>query len=84
MNRLCQGSSGDQSKKSMQILYYEHGIVLPLAVHDELGGSICDVEEAQLIKKIMQECVRLEIPVVCDANIGPSWGAAKEKVLEAL
>ena len=64
----------------MRVLYYEHKCVPALQVHDELGGSVSDMDEARLIKTVMQECVLLEIPVVCDAKIGPSWGEAKEEV----
>ena len=80
LNALIQGSAADQTKEAMRVLYYEHKCVPALQVHDELGGSVSDMDEARLIKTVMQECVLLEIPVVCDAKIGPSWGEAKEEV----
>jgi DNA polymerase I-like protein with 3'-5' exonuclease and polymerase domains len=64
----------------MHDLYYDHGIVASLQVHDELDGSVADVEEARIYKRVMENCVLLEIPVVADVKLGPSWGNAKEEV----
>jgi DNA polymerase I-like protein with 3'-5' exonuclease and polymerase domains len=83
LNALIQGSAADQTKEAMRVLYYEHGIVPSLQVHDELCGSIPDISVARTYKSVMENCVRLEIPVVCDGQIGRSWGEAKEKVLLA-
>lgn len=80
LNSLIQGSAADQTKESMRILYYEFGLVPQLQVHDELDASVADVEEARIYKKVMQECVQLEIPVICEAMLGDSWGSAKEEV----
>jgi DNA polymerase I-like protein with 3'-5' exonuclease and polymerase domains len=81
LNALIQGSAADQTKEAMRVLYYDYGYVPALQVHDELGGSVDDMEQARTIKRVMQECVLLEIPVVCDAKVGPSWGESKEEVL---
>lgn len=83
LNSLIQGSAADQTKEAMRILYYQFGIVPQLQVHDELDGSVEGVEEARTYKRVMQECVVLELPVVCDASLGDSWGNAKEEVLLA-
>ena len=80
MNALIQGSAADQTKKMMQILYYQYGKIAHLQVHDELGFSIADAREGFLIKSQMENAIKLEIPVVCDAMYGPSWGEAKMEV----
>jgi DNA polymerase I-like protein with 3'-5' exonuclease and polymerase domains len=80
MNALAQGSSADQTKEAMRILYYDHGIVPSLQVHDELTKSVKEVEEAKIIKRTMETCIILVIPVVCEATLGSSWGSAKEVV----
>ena len=80
LNRLIQGSAADQTKKAMVDLWYDHGILVQLPVHDELAGSIPSIVEAIAIKEAMEHCVVLEIPVVCDARVGPSWGKAKRKL----
>jgi len=79
-NSIIQGSAAGQNKSAMRVLYYEYGIVPHLTLHDELGVSVCDMEEARLIKRVMEEAIPLIIPVVADAAIGDSWGNAKEEV----
>lgn len=78
LNRLIQGSAADQVKKAMAILYYEHGRVPQLQVHDELGASVEDRDEGRTYKYSMEHAVELVLPVVCEAKVGPSWGNAKE------
>lgn len=80
LNALIQGSAADQTKMMMRNLYYDFGKIPHLQVHDELGFSVADVEEARLVKRAMQDAVILRIPVVCDVVLGPSWGAAKQEV----
>lgn len=80
LNALIQGSAADQTKEAMRILYYNFGIVIQLQVHDELGKSVADIEEARTIKHVMETCVELALPVVADTSVGPSWGAANEIV----
>lgn len=81
LNALIQGSAADQTKTAMYTMYYGHHILPQLQIHDELTASVADMHEAQVIKHVMETCVILRIPVICDAAIGPSWGAAKEEVL---
>jgi DNA polymerase I-like protein with 3'-5' exonuclease and polymerase domains len=64
----------------MAQLYYEHRIIISLQVHDELNGSLPDVETIRTVKRVMQNCVRLEIPVVAETKKGPSWGECKSAV----
>lgn len=80
LNALIQGSAADQTKKAMQVLYYEHSIVPQLQVHDELVKSVGSVEEARTIKRVMEGCVTLLVPVVCESALGPSWGEKNELV----
>jgi DNA polymerase I-like protein with 3'-5' exonuclease and polymerase domains len=80
LNRVIQPSAADQTKQAMRDLYYDHGLVVQLQVHDEVNKSVEDIWEARTIKATMEDCVVLEIPVVADATLGPSWGDAKEPV----
>jgi DNA polymerase I-like protein with 3'-5' exonuclease and polymerase domains len=48
-----------------------------LQVHDEIAMSVKNREEAESIAKIMTEAVPLEVPSLCDVEIGASWGEAK-------
>ena len=74
LNRLIQGSAADQTKKAMVDVYEEMGIIPLIQVHDELDCSVKSEIEAQKIKKIMENCIELEVPSKVDINLGESWG----------
>jgi len=74
LNALIQGSSADMIKRAI-ILLDEAGYTPQLTVHDEIDLSIEGPEQAQEIKKIMQECMpEITIPILCNAEMGPNWG----------
>lgn len=83
LNRRLQGSAADQMKRAM-LECYKSGVfaetgIPRLTVHDELdfsdpGGRDKAFEE---MRRIMEECVPLRIPVVADGEIGPNWGDVK-------
>jgi DNA polymerase I-like protein with 3'-5' exonuclease and polymerase domains len=77
LNKLIQGSAADQTKQAMVALHKE-GIVPMIQVHDELDISVGSEKECEVITEIMQDCVSLEVPSVVDAELGPSWGQAKQ------
>jgi DNA polymerase I-like protein with 3'-5' exonuclease and polymerase domains len=74
MNGLIQGSAADQTKKAMRDLYYEHGIIPYLQMHDELLTEVEDEEQANLIAKVMENAVKLAVPVIVDTKTGHTWG----------
>jgi DNA polymerase I-like protein with 3'-5' exonuclease and polymerase domains len=76
LNRLIQASAADMTKKAM-IDIYKAGKLPMLQVHDEIAMSVKNKEEAEGIAKIMTEAVPLEVPSLCDVEIGSSWGEAK-------
>ena len=57
---------------------WEQGIVPHLQVHDEVDVSVVDQEQALLISKTMQNCVKLAVPLLVDVELGTSWGETKE------
>jgi DNA polymerase I-like protein with 3'-5' exonuclease and polymerase domains len=73
LNKLVQGSAADQTKAAMVALH-EEGILPMIQVHDELDISIESEKQKQHIIEVMEECVKLEVPSVVDAEIGPNWG----------
>ena len=77
LNRLIQGSAADMTKLAMLGLW-EQGIVPHLQVHDEVDVSVVDQEQALLISKTMQDCVKLAVPLLVDVELGKSWGETKE------
>ena len=74
LNKLIQGSAADMTKKAMVDLYKE-GIVPHIQVHDELDISVNG--NADKIKEIMENAVKLEIPNKVDYESGPNWGSIK-------
>ena len=77
LNRLIQASAADMTKKAMVHLY-KLGHLPLLQMHDELDMSVKTIGEAWEIAKIMEAAIPLEVPNVCDVEIGPSWGEAKQ------
>jgi len=77
LNRLIQGSAADMTKLAMLDLW-EEGIVPHLQVHDEVDISIENTLQGKRIVEIMENCVKLTVPLLVDMEVGPSWGEIKE------
>ena len=77
LNKLIQGSAADMTKKAMVDLY-ENGIVPHIQIHDELCISVKSDEEAEFIKKTMEETIPdFSIKNKVDYESGPNWGTIK-------
>jgi len=79
LNRLIQGSAADMTKLAM-IDLWEEGIVPHLQVHDEVDISIENTEQANTVTRIMENCVKLAVPLLVDVELGTSWGETKEVI----
>ena len=77
LNRLIQGSAADQTKKAMVDVYEKLGVTPLIQVHDELNCSVKSDKDAQEIKKIMENCIPLEVPSKVEYKIKDNWGDAK-------
>lgn len=77
LNRLIQGSSGDQTKAAM-VAGDAEGYPLQLQVHDELDLTVASKEQAEGLAAIMRDVVPLRVPSKVDVGVGPSWGEADE------
>jgi DNA polymerase-1 len=85
-NRLIQGSAADIMKKAM-VDSYEAGIfnvLIPhLTVHDELDFSVPKTREGaqafKELKNIMENTVKLKIPLIAEAELGLNWSAVSKK-----
>jgi len=82
LNYRIQGSAADIIKKAM-VDVYESGVcdvlgVPLLTVHDELDFSVPNTPEGeealQEVKRIMEDVVKLSLPLVVDLERGPNWG----------
>lgn len=84
LNRKLQGSAADMMKKAMDDcwtsgVFTETGIP-SLTVHDELdfsdeGGRDAAFKE---MHHILENAIKLRIPVRADCDIGPDWGHVEE------
>jgi DNA polymerase I-like protein with 3'-5' exonuclease and polymerase domains len=78
-NRGVQGSSARQTKMAMRECW-RAGIMPRLQMHDELGFSLTSEADGQRAAQIMRDVVKLNVPMLVDAEYGVSWGrAAKDK-----
>ena len=75
LNRLIQASAADVTKQAM-VNIYEAGRTPLIQIHDEIAISVKNREDAKSIAEIMENAVPLEVPNLCDVEIGPSWGEA--------
>ncbi len=75
LNRLIQGSSGDQTKIAM-VEADAAGYAIQLQVHDELDHSAADRKEAEALGKLMCNCIKANVPFRVDTETGKSWGEA--------
>lgn len=81
LNALIQGTSADMIKKAM-LDCFEAGHVPHITVHDELCFSIESREKLREIKQIMESVYELQVPIMADVDVGPSWGEAKTVDIE--
>ena len=77
MNRLIQGSAADMTKLAMLDLW-EEGIIPHLQVHDEIDLSIENIKQANKVTEIMENCIKLAVPLLVDMELGNSWGETEE------
>ena len=71
-NRRIQGGSADQTKQALVEMDAE-GLYVQLQVHDEIDGSMTP-EEARRGADIMENAVKLHVPMKVDVELGDSWG----------
>jgi DNA polymerase I-like protein with 3'-5' exonuclease and polymerase domains len=86
LNALIQGSAADIMKTAM-VQIWESGIcgelgAPHLTVHDELDGSSPPTRAGQEalaeVKRIMEGCVSLLVPLRADGGVGPDWGRVED------
>jgi DNA polymerase I-like protein with 3'-5' exonuclease and polymerase domains len=82
LNALCQGSAADIMKKAM-VDTWKSGVcdvigVPLLTVHDENCFSVPRTKEGEEAiweaKRIMENAIKLEVPVLTDIEVGQDWG----------
>jgi DNA polymerase I-like protein with 3'-5' exonuclease and polymerase domains len=76
LNALIQGSAAIHTKLWMRACWRE-GIIPLLQMHDALECSVGSREQAELIARLGEEAVKLDVPMRVDLKFGRSWGDAK-------
>jgi DNA polymerase I-like protein with 3'-5' exonuclease and polymerase domains len=75
LNRVIQGSSGDQTKRAMVEIDREMpDLWMNLQVHDELANSVEHPKQAESAARIMRDCIPAKVPFRVDIELGNSWG----------
>ena len=73
-NRMIQGTAARQIKKAM-VNIWSIGVLPLLQIHDELGFSFANPDDARVCAKIMEEAMPvITIPMLTDVKLGKSWG----------
>jgi DNA polymerase-1 len=82
INAPLQGTSADMIKVAMIRIQSElntnGSVKMLLQVHDELVFEVREdfvKETAEKIKKIMENVIKLKVPIVVDVKVGENWGA---------
>ena len=75
LNAAVQGSSADMVKKAI-VEVHEAGHTIYNTVHDEIDCPVRvgDRKHAAEIRDILINAMKLEVPLVVDVEVGPSWG----------
>lgn len=85
LNALLQGSAADLMKEAMRQIHRSKVasvINVPLLTcHDELGHSVprtkAGREAINEVKHIMENCMKLKVPILADQSFGKNWGSCK-------
>jgi len=84
-NRLIQGSAADLMKKAMSDAYQAgvfNWLSPHLCVHDEMDVSVPTTkvgkEAGNELKYIMENCLKLRVPIYAKMEVGKNWGELGE------
>jgi DNA polymerase I-like protein with 3'-5' exonuclease and polymerase domains/RecA-family ATPase len=76
LNTLIQGSAARLTKTWMREVW-RAGVVPMLQMHDSLDLSVPSSEQAELVARLGEEAIKLEVPMVVDVKYGRTWADAK-------
>src|SRR5262249_33456508 len=76
LNVLIQSAAAVQTKEWMLACFHE-GIVPLLQMHDSLDLSVSSPDTAEMVARLGEDIVKLEVPMKIDVSYGRTWGDAK-------
>lgn len=85
VNTVVQGSAADLIKRAMvdihrQLIAEANSARMLMQVHDELVFEVAKANldaQTQIIRKGMEQCIKLEVPLVVDISTGRTWAECK-------
>lgn len=86
LNGEIQGSAADLMKLAMYLYWKRKDLVAELGpslltVHDELDKSVPRTQAAREafgeVKRLMETCLELSVPIIADSSLASNWGEAK-------
>src|SRR5215510_9569010 len=75
LNTLIQSAAAVQTKEWMRACWRE-GVVPLLQMHDSLDLSVTSPEVAEMVARLGEEVIKLEVPMKVDIKYGHTWGDA--------
>jgi Mesyanzhinovviridae DNA polymerase len=76
LNALIQSAAAVQTKEWMRTCFRE-GIIPLLQMHDSLDLSVASPDMAEMVARLGEEVIKLEVPMKVDVKYGRTWGDAK-------
>jgi DNA polymerase I-like protein with 3'-5' exonuclease and polymerase domains len=76
LNALIQSAAAIQTKEWMRACFRE-GVVPLLQMHDSLDLSVSSSAVPEMVARLGEEVIRLEVPMRVDLKVGRTWGDAK-------
>jgi DNA polymerase I-like protein with 3'-5' exonuclease and polymerase domains len=75
LNALIQSAAAIQTKEWMRACWRE-GVVPMLQMHDSLDLSVTSPDVPEMVARLGEEIIKLEVPMKVDVNYGRTWGDA--------
>jgi hypothetical protein len=76
LNYLIQSAAAIQTKEWMRACFRE-GVVPLLQMHDALELSVASPDTAEMVARLGEEVIKLDVPMRVDVSYGRNWGDAK-------
>jgi DNA polymerase I-like protein with 3'-5' exonuclease and polymerase domains len=76
LNALVQGSGARYVKLWMREVW-RSGVTPMLQMHDSLDLSVASPEQAEMVTRLGEEVIKLEVPMRVDVKFGRTWADAK-------
>jgi len=73
LNSVVQGTAADMVKQAMVNIWNELQLVPLITAHDELCYSVPDEDMAMHVQTLMEDALKLTVPMLIDVKLGANW-----------